>query len=133
MRWLLINEMKESSRTFMGHSQNLNTMTHIHCFLPLYLFLFLFFLLFSHFYSILVVWGLGVWGRGLGLGFWVWGFRWWGFGPGVWGLLGFWGWGSLYKHRRITLGKNLLFLNLYFYLSDDLQLKHIICKSVYIR
>ena len=24
----------------------------------------------------------------------------------VWGLLGFLGWGSLYKHKRITLGKN---------------------------
>ena len=36
----------------------------------------------------------------------------WGFGVGVWGLWCgafwvFWGWGSLYKHRRITLGIKL--------------------------
>ena len=24
----------------------------------------------------------------------------------MWGLLGFLGWGSFYKHKRITLGKN---------------------------
>ena len=30
--------------------------------------------------------------------------------PVVWGLLGFWGWVSLYKHRRITLEKNFALL-----------------------
>ena len=45
----------------------------------------------------MVVWGSGFWG--IGLGFWGWGsqFR---------GFWGFWGRGSLYKHVRITLGKN---------------------------
>ena len=68
---------------------------------------------FSHLCSFMVV---GVWG--LGMGFWGWGFElmgFWDYGvgsvgilglgfsvDGVWGLLGFWGWGSLYKHRRIT-------------------------------
>ena len=28
--------------------------------------------------------------------------------PGVWDLLGFLGWGSLYKHRRINLGIKIL-------------------------
>ena len=36
-------------------------------------------------------------------------FIWRGSGPVVWGLLGFLGWGSLYKHIRITLGKNGVF------------------------
>ena len=53
--------------------------------------------------------GLGFGGGGLGLGFWGWSFQ------SVIGVLGlwcgsfwvFWGWGSLYKHRIITLGKNL--------------------------
>ena len=30
----------------------------------------------------------------------------WSLGPVVRGLQGFMGWGSLYKHKRITLGKN---------------------------
>ena len=52
------------------------------------------------------------WGRGLGLGVLVWIFRvgvysWWGLGPVVWGILGLLCWGSLYKHRRMTLGKKL--------------------------
>ena len=41
--------------------------------------------------------GLGSYIEFLGLGLSV---------DGVWGLLGFLGWGSLYKHKRITLGKN---------------------------
>ena len=31
----------------------------------------------------------------------------WVVGPVVWGLLGYLGWGSLYKHKKITLGKNV--------------------------
>ena len=54
----------------------------------------LFFIIFSYFGSFMVVWGFGV-----GV------FSWWGLGPVVWALLGFLGWGSLYKHKRITLGK----------------------------
>ena len=57
---------------------------------------------------------LGGWGGG-GLGvwffFWVFGvgvFCFWGLGPVVLGLLGFWDRGSLYKHRRINLGKMTL-------------------------
>ena len=49
------------------------------------------------------------WGFGVGVLDWVFGvglFSWWGLGPVVWGLLGFSGWGSLYKHEGITLGKN---------------------------
>ena len=49
---------------------------------------------------------MGVWGRGLGLGFWGWGFQLmgvWGLGCGAFWVL--WVWGSLYKHKRITLGK----------------------------
>ena len=54
--------------------------------------------IFSHF--------LWFWGWGLGLGFWGWGFQLMGLEPEVvWGLVAFLGLGSLYKHRRITLGK----------------------------
>ena len=60
------------------------------------------FLIFAH------LWWFGV----LGLGsYWVFGvgvFIWWGLGPVVWGLLGFLGLGSLYKHKRITLGKKMV-------------------------
>ena len=35
-------------------------------------------------------------------------FIWWGLGPVVWGPLGFLGWGSLYKHKRITLWKEIV-------------------------
>ena len=52
----------------------------------------------------MVVWGFG--GRVLNWIFGVEVFSWWGLGPVVWDLLGFLGWGSLYKHKRITLGKN---------------------------
>ena len=57
---------------------------------------------------LLALWWFGVWGFGVGVLYWVFGvgvFSWWGLGPVVWGLLGFLGWGSLYKHKRITLGK----------------------------
>ena len=52
------------------------------------------------------------WDRGLGLGVLVWIFRvwvysWWGKEPVVWGILGLLGWLSLYKHKRMTLGKKL--------------------------
>ena len=80
-----------------------------------------FFLNFAH------LWWFGVWGFGVGVLFWVFGvgaFSWWGLGPVVWGLLGFLGLGSLYKHKRITLGKKMVhaqlthwtvFLLVYFY------------------
>ena len=54
------------------------------------------------FFSFLLIYGglvLGSWIGLLGLGFsadGVW-------GPGVWVFWGFLGWGSLYKHRRVTL------------------------------
>ena len=66
----------------------------------------LFFLIFSYFCSFLVVWGFGV-----GVLFWVFGvgvFSWWGLGPVVQGLLGLFGWGSLYKHKIITLEKEMV-------------------------
>ena len=48
-------------------------------------------------------------GFGVGVLDWVFGvgvFGWWGLGPVVLGLLGFLGWGCLYKHKRVTMGKN---------------------------
>ena len=69
-----------------------------------------FFLIFDH------LWWFWFWGFGVWVLVWVFGvgvFSCWGLRPVVWGLLGFWGWGSLYKHKRITLGKkwweNLLY------------------------
>ena len=65
----------------------------------------LFFINFSYFGSFLVVWGFV-----LGLGSYIW-FLGLGFSvDGVWGLWCgalwvFLGWGTLYKHKRITLGK----------------------------
>ena len=64
----------------------------------------LFFLLFSHLWWFRVLW-LGSWIGFLGLGFsvdWV-------CGLWCWVFLDFGGWGSLYKYRRITLGKNFAF------------------------
>ena len=64
-----------------------------------------FFLILAH------LWWFGVLGFGVGVLFWVFGvgvFSWWGLGPLVWGLMGFLGWGSLYKHKRITLGKKMV-------------------------
>ena len=62
--------------------------------------LFIFILIFSH------LWWFEGWGFGVGVLNWV-------FGVGVWGLWCgafsfFWGWGSLYKHRRITLGIKIM-------------------------
>ena len=54
----------------------------------------------------MVGWGLGFWGWGLILGFWGWGFQLMGFVACGVGPSGFLGLGSLYKHKRITLGKN---------------------------
>ena len=74
---------------------------------------------FFDFSSSMVVWKLGFWGWGFGFGFWGLGFQlmglclWCGQGvrtPWCGTLLVFWGWGSLYKHRRITLGKNFALL-----------------------
>ena len=70
----------------------------------LYFFPGLFFILFSNFGSFMVILvGLGSWIRFVGLGFsfdWIW---------GLWcrAFWVFWGLGSLYKHRRITLGIKL--------------------------
>ena len=64
-----------------------------------------FFLILAH------LWSFGVWRFGVGsyIGvFWVGVFSWWGLGPVVWGLLVFLGWGSLYKHKRITLGEKMI-------------------------
>ena len=60
------------------------------------------FTFFSHFWSFMVAWGFGV--GVLGQVCWVGVFSW-GIGPVVGGLLGFLGWGFLYKYKRITMGK----------------------------
>ena len=61
--------------------------------MTLYFFPGLFSTLFSHFCSFMVV-------RDFGVAV----FSWWGSVPVVWGILGFfWGWGYLYKRRRITV------------------------------
>ena len=65
----------------------------------------LFFVLFLSFLLIYVGLGVGVLRLGVGLGFWGLGYHLMGFGACGLGLQGFWGWGSVYKHRRITLGK----------------------------
>ena len=57
---------------------------------------------FSQFGSLMVVWGLGFWVLDWVLG--VGNFSWWGSWRGAFLVLQ--GSGSLYKHRRITLGKN---------------------------
>ena len=66
---------------------------------------FFFFLFFVH------LWWFGVWrfwGCGLGLGFRVALFSWRGFAIVVWAFwFFFWGLGSLYKHRRVNLGKDV--------------------------
>ena len=49
--------------------------------------------------------GFRFWVLGLRIGFWGWGFQLmevWAYGVG---LLGFLGWGTLYKHKRLTLQK----------------------------
>mgnify|MGYP001801797036 FL=1 len=63
---------------------------------------FTFFLIFSHLWWFGVL-GFGSWIGFLGLGFSVDGVL------GLWceAIRGFWGWGSLYKHIRINLGKKL--------------------------
>ena len=53
-----------------------------------------------NFFLLLLIYG--------GLGFLFKAFSWWDLVPVVWGLLGFLGLGSLYKHKRITLGKKLV-------------------------
>ena len=59
--------------------------------------------------------------------YWVFGvgvFSWWGLGPAVWGHLGFLGWGFLYKHKRITLGKKMV---LQYLVSIDKVFLYIVC------
>ena len=56
--------------------------------------------------------GLGFWGWCLIFGFWGWGFQLIGFGACGVGPSGFFlGWGSLYKHKKITLGKKWCYAN----------------------
>ena len=67
--------------------------------------LYIFFLFFAH------LWWFGGWlvFWGLGFGFWGWSFQLMGFcdcGVGFSGF--FWDWGSLYKHRRMTLRKKIM-------------------------
>ena len=66
-------------------------------------------MLFLTFFLILApLWWFGALGFGVAVLNWFFGiaiFSWWDFGPVVWGQLGFWGPGSLYKHIRLTLGK----------------------------
>ena len=54
----------------------------------------------------MVVWGLGFWDWGLILGFWGWGFLLMGFGAYGVGPSGCFLLGSLYKHKKLNLGKN---------------------------
>ena len=54
----------------------------------------------------LIYGGLGFWCWGLRLGVWGWGFQLMGFWACGEGPSGYLGQGSLYKHKRITLGKN---------------------------
>ena len=60
----------------------------------------IFFIIFSYFGSFMVVLGLGSY-----IGFWGWGFQLMGIGACGVGPSGFLGWGSLYNHKRMTLGK----------------------------
>ena len=72
--------------------------------LLLYFFPGLFFTFFSYFGSLLVVWGFGV--GVLISGFWGWGFQLMEFGACGVGAFWFFWVGALFKHERITLGKN---------------------------
>ena len=66
-------------------------------------------ILYNFFLFWLINGGLGFWGWGLILGFCGWGFQLMGFGVCGVGPSGFFfGWGSLYKHKRITLGKKMV-------------------------
>ena len=73
--------------------------------MTLYFFPGLFFIFFSCFW--LFLWWFGGWGWRLGLGFWGWGFQLMGFAVSCMGIPVFWGRGSSYKHRIITLWKTL--------------------------
>ena len=69
----------------------------------------LFFILFSHCCSFMVVWGLGLWGWGLGLVFCGWVFQLMGFGACGLRPSWFFGFGALqYKHGRINLGNKIM-------------------------
>ena len=84
--------------------------SHGHCSVLVFVYTAIFFLIFAH-----LLW-FGVWGFWvLDWVFGVWVFCWRGLGPVVWGLLGFLGWGSLYKHKRITLGKTWCVYNISHY------------------
>ena len=65
----------------------------------------LFFIVCSHIGSFMVFWSLGFLVLGVALGFRGSGCQLMGLGVSGVGLLGFWGWISLYRHTRVTLGK----------------------------
>ena len=70
--------------------------------------------LYSVFYFFVHLWWFG--GFGVGVLDWVFclgGFGFWGLGPVVRVLLGFLGWDSLYKHKRVTQGKRWCVYMLY--------------------
>ena len=70
----------------------------------------------------MVIWGFGV--GVLDLVYEVGVFSWWGLGPVVWGSLGFYGLGSLYKHKIINLGKILVcYASLVYVVSNE------VCKA----
>ena len=79
---------------------------HIRHSILLYFFPGLLFILFSLFCSFNGGWGVGVLGSWIG-SFGVGLFSWCGFGLWCRAFYDFWGWDSLYKHRRITLNQKL--------------------------
>ena len=75
-------------------------------------------IIYTFFSFLLIYGGLVVLGLGFGVfdwGFWGWSFQLMGFGAcgvgPVWVF--FWGWGSLNKHRRMSLGKKLCIVDTY--------------------
>ena len=83
----------------------------------------LFYIFYPHFLLFLVVRGLGSWIGLLGLG--LLGDRNWGLWCGAFWVLwgGLWGWGSLYKQRRIHLGIKMVLLGYFSGYSIDQFLK----------
>ena len=77
-------------------------------------------ILFNFFFSLLIYGGLGFWGWGLRFGFLGCGFQLIGFGACDVGPSGFFGLGLSYKHKRITLGKEMVQI----YLIDEVCYFH---------